>query len=139
MFLEDDMSVLVTRRLSSHHRECIHDAMFYHARRSGRRHQADNYMQRAWQARPNADRTAILVMDAAHFKQSENVIRYASHLAKQQALPPTHLAQPTIAYARMGDMRRAEETLAQIKVFSLRKARFLVAKVDAFLFGLRDG
>ena len=138
-FLDEDGPVLRHKTLSAHHRECIYDTFFHLARRMSQRREAYGYLQHAWQARPNRERAEILLGDASFFKLSDDVVRYASFLARQQLLSPQQLAQLAVAHARKGEMAKAEAVLGDLQANASDNARKLAPKIAAFLKGQRNG
>lgn len=132
-FLQEDIPILKKRGLSRHHRECLYDALFHLARRAGLREMAYTSMQWAWQACPNPERTAILFADAAYFKISDDVVRYATHLRKTKALSPLQLAQLAVAHARRGERKLAIQTRDALKALGSEEAERMAGKIGAFL------
>ena len=137
--LDEDGPVLGYKTLSAHYRECIYDTFFHLARRMGQRREAYGYLQHAWQARPNRERAEMLMGDASFYKLSDDVVRYASFLARQQPLSPQQLAQLAVAHARKGEMAKAEAALRDLQANATDDARKLAPKIAAFLKAQRHG
>lgn len=131
--VKEDMPILQNRALSRHHRECLYDALFHLARRAGLHELAYSSMQWAWQARPNPERTAILIADAAYFKMSDDVVRYSTHLLRTKALSPLQLAQLAVAHARRGERDLAIQTRDALKALGSEEADRMAGKIGAFL------
>lgn len=132
-FLQEDMPVLQKRGLSRHHRECLFDSLFHLARRAGLRDTAYACMQQAWRAQPNPERTAILIADAAQLRQSDDVVRYTTHLRKVKDLSLLQMAQLAVAHARRGERDLAAQTLAALRAIGSDDAKRMADKVGAFL------